>query len=148
MFAHFEACGPRDRHHIPSFVGPVELRRLASIELRHLVFTGSVSSILIYMWIPIHPHSVLRPMLLQNMKLIHQWQGGLYHHGDTITMVSPWHKAYTCCTYPADTRRWPDAGLMLGQRRRRWPNIKPALGQWWVYPYSARNIIMTLILFL
>ena len=25
-------------------------------------------------------------------------------------------------------RRSPSAGLMLGQRRRRWPNIKPALG--------------------
>ena len=28
---------------------------------------------------------------------------------------------------PADTRRYPNAGLMLGQRRRRFPNIKPAL---------------------
>ena len=25
-------------------------------------------------------------------------------------------------------RYWPNAGLILGQRRRRWPNIKPALG--------------------
>ena len=29
----------------------------------------------------------------------------------------------------ANTRRSPNAGLMLGQRRRRWPNIKPALGE-------------------
>ena len=29
--------------------------------------------------------------------------------------------------YPANTRRWTNAGLMLGQRRRRWTNIKPAL---------------------
>ena len=32
---------------------------------------------------------------------------------------------------PVKTRRWRNAGLMLGQRlrRRRWPNIKPALRQ-------------------
>ena len=30
---------------------------------------------------------------------------------------------------PANTRRWPNAGLILCQRRRRWANIKPALGQ-------------------
>ena len=30
---------------------------------------------------------------------------------------------------PANTRRWSNAGLMLSQRRRRWPNIKPALDQ-------------------
>ena len=28
---------------------------------------------------------------------------------------------------PANTRRWPNAGLMLAQRLRRWANIKPAL---------------------
>ena len=27
------------------------------------------------------------------------------------------------------TSSWPDVGLMLGQRRRRWPNIKPTSGQ-------------------
>ena len=37
----------------------------------------------------------------------------------------------------ANTRRWSDAGLLLGQRRRRWPNIKAALDRrlagahWW-----------------
>ena len=30
---------------------------------------------------------------------------------------------------PRDARRWPNAGLMLHQRRRRWANINPALGQ-------------------
>ena len=29
--------------------------------------------------------------------------------------------------FPANTRCWPNAGLMLGQRLRCWPNIKPAL---------------------
>ena len=31
---------------------------------------------------------------------------------------------------PADTPHWPEAGLMLGQRHRRWPNIKSALVEW------------------
>ena len=31
--------------------------------------------------------------------------------------------------HPAITGRWPNAGLMLGQRRRRWLSINPALGQ-------------------
>ena len=30
---------------------------------------------------------------------------------------------------PTNTIRWPNAGLMLAQRRRRWANISPALGQ-------------------
>ena len=30
---------------------------------------------------------------------------------------------------PANTRRWPNDGLMLDQRRRRWANIHPTLGQ-------------------
>ena len=30
---------------------------------------------------------------------------------------------------PRVTRRWPDVGLMLGQRRKRWPSINPTLGQ-------------------
>ena len=29
---------------------------------------------------------------------------------------------------PANTGRPPDVGLLLGQRRRRWPNIIPTLG--------------------
>ena len=37
------------------------------------------------------------------------------------------------CNHAADpsvnTKRWPDCGLMLGQRRRRWPNFNPASGQ-------------------
>ena len=30
---------------------------------------------------------------------------------------------------PANTRRSANVGLMLGQRRRRWPNIKPTLAE-------------------
>ena len=29
----------------------------------------------------------------------------------------------------ANTERWVNAGLILGHRRRRWPKIRPALGQ-------------------
>ena len=32
------------------------------------------------------------------------------------------------CGLPANTRHPPNAGPMLGQRRRRWTNIGPALG--------------------
>ena len=30
---------------------------------------------------------------------------------------------------PANTRRWPNVGLILAHRLRRWPNINPTLGQ-------------------
>ena len=33
------------------------------------------------------------------------------------------------CSFPANTRRWPNAGVMLGHRLRRWPNNNPTLGQ-------------------
>ena len=29
----------------------------------------------------------------------------------------------------ANTRGWPDAGLLLGQRRRRWTHIKPTFAE-------------------
>ena len=29
--------------------------------------------------------------------------------------------------YPADTKRWPDVGTLLGRRRRRWANSGPTL---------------------
>ena len=31
--------------------------------------------------------------------------------------------------YPANTRRSPNVGLMLGHRLRRWSNITPTLGE-------------------
>ena len=34
----------------------------------------------------------------------------------------------------ASTTHWTNVGLMLGHRRRRWPNIKPALDQRAVFP--------------
>ena len=32
-------------------------------------------------------------------------------------------------SYPAKMRRWPNIGSLVGQRRRRWANSKPPLGQ-------------------
>ena len=41
---------------------------------------------------------------------------------------------------PANMRRWPNVDLLLGHRRRRWANSKPALGQRLVFvgmaPYA------------
>ena len=38
---------------------------------------------------------------------------------------------------PANTRRWNSAGFMLGQPRRRWAKIGPALGQRLVFAGSV-----------
>ena len=38
---------------------------------------------------------------------------------------TPYYSNY----FQANTRRRPNAGLMLAQRRRRWANISPALAQ-------------------
>ena len=49
----------------------------------------------------------------------------------------PWSVRYyftvLTISYPANTRGWADAGLMLGQRRRRWSNIQTALTQLFVF---------------
>ena len=45
------------------------------------------------------------------------------------TLYLPSYAGLSPLLYQADSSRWPNAGLMLGQRRRRWHNIKPALGQ-------------------
>ena len=39
-----------------------------------------------------------------------------------------------------NTKRVPNAGFMLGQRRRRWPNIKPALGQRLVFKHATLSL--------
>ena len=45
--------------------------------------------------------------------------------------------AKTTRTYPANTGNWNSVGLMLGQRRRRWPNIKTTLVQRIVFSWDA-----------
>ena len=39
------------------------------------------------------------------------------------------------------TKRTPNADLMLGQRRRRWPNIESALGQGVVFAGSRHTTV-------
>ena len=58
----------------------------------------------------------INPALGQHLVCLLQSGVGLYH--------------FICITVcPVNTRCWTNGGLMLGQRRRRWPNIKPALVQ-------------------
>ena len=38
------------------------------------------------------------------------------------------------------TGRWSRVGLMLGQRRRRWANIKPAQGQRFVFSWKEKQL--------
>ena len=44
-------------------------------------------------------------------------------------MVEMFENYFYSYMYLANTTRWPSVGLMLAHRLRRWPNIKPALGQ-------------------
>ena len=50
-----------------------------------------------------------------------------------ITHRRQWRYTQSYCVNrgcrPADTRRWPNIGSLLGQRRRRSPTINPTLGQ-------------------
>ena len=53
-----------------------------------------------------------------------------YH--PVTNLISQWsHYDIELCIYihPANTSRSPNVGLMLDQRRRRWTNIKPTLGE-------------------
>ena len=78
---------------------------------------------------------ILRRNDLQTITLL--WAKTSRHH-PTVNWcrlrVTNWseiwqiHHSLFFTTMPANTRRSPNAGLMLGQRHRRWPNIKPALG--------------------
>ena len=43
-------------------------------------------------------------------------------------MYVPKSESFTACS-PANMNRWPNVGLLLGQRRRRWANSKTTLGQ-------------------
>ena len=39
------------------------------------------------------------------------------------------YESSICCNIPTDRRRWPNVGLVMGRRSRRWPIIKPTLAQ-------------------
>ena len=43
----------------------------------------------------------------------------IFTQGDHVCLLSQY------CEVSDDLKRWPIAGLLLGYRRRRWPNMKP-----------------------
>ena len=50
----------------------------------------------------------------------------------TVLISSHWAMCETQCslsTFPANTKRCPNAGTILAHHLRRWPSIKPALVQ-------------------
>ena len=60
--------------------------------------------------------------------------GKLYHYIGWMPSQSWWDGSYkallwTKTAFLADMIRWPNVGLLLGQRRRRWASSKPTLGQ-------------------
>ena len=50
-----------------------------------------------------------------------------------MTIVATWLWLNRRGRHPASTRRWSNADLMLGQRRRRWTSIKSSLDQCLVF---------------
>ena len=52
-------------------------------------------------------------------------------HQTNIVSLSPLFAEYFLIIHaiPANTRCWPNVGLKLAHRLRRWPNISPTLGQ-------------------
>ena len=45
------------------------------------------------------------------------------------TLKQHWIMSVICSSLPANTIHWPNAGLMLGRRRRRRASINPSLGR-------------------
>ena len=60
---------------------------------------------------------------------LHNWEAK--RSASFMRNTIEWEQSPTVSTEPtlAITTRWPNAGLMLAQRSRRWANINPALGQ-------------------
>ena len=64
--------------------------------------------------------------------------------GRTTPPTPPGYGPVLGCSPPphtANTRRWPNVGLMLGQRRRRWASISPTVGQRIVFAGLSNNDI-------
>ena len=65
----------------------------------------------------------------------YNWSSLIKYWHDTCPSLIYRHEVSTCCSYYTDEmyvaskRHWPNVGLRLGQRRRRWTNIRPTLGQ-------------------
>ena len=53
-----------------------------------------------------------------------------YMHGIDYGPIKNQNKLEKCyLAQTVNTKRWPTVGLMLGQRRRRWADISPTVGQ-------------------
>ena len=52
----------------------------------------------------------------------------VYNAGPTIVNRLVFAANGGSSTLSASTKKWPNAGLILGRRLRRWANIKPQLG--------------------
>ena len=72
---------------------------------------------------------------------------GLYKHHDPGVDYLVCHPNI-CWNDTADTRRSPNAGTMLGQRRRRWTSIVPALGERLVFAGEGHKHKIPIILWL
>ena len=64
----------------------------------------------------------------------------LAHHLNNTGSTSRIFQTAVVITSTANARCWTDAGLMLGQRRRRWPSIKPTLFQHLAFTGAASTI--------
>ena len=70
---------------------------------------------------------------------------------DVIMVLLPLVILLACVVVPAippDTVRWPNAVLMLGQRRRRWTNIETTSGFCWLgyccgLTFSKLNLLLS-----
>ena len=74
------------------------------------------------------PHWIV-PMYIVYLQERHKLFFNIYNYklyrNDSVYI----HIYFIYISIPGNTKRWPNVGLMMGQRRRRWTNIKPILGQ-------------------
>ena len=63
----------------------------------------------------------------------------------TWTCVLEWFTLSLLGNNPAYTRRWPNVGLILDRRRRRRANIKPTLGQRFVFAVKGYVYVLVLV---
>ena len=67
------------------------------------------------------------------------WDAPLSTRGTSlIIMIIPWVKNHGISVLPANTSRLSNVGLILGQRRRRWPNINSTLDKRLLFAGSCR----------
>ena len=57
----------------------------------------------------------------------------------TVNLTNPRHQPNIRTHISADSRNESDVGSMMYQRRRRWANIEPTLGQYLVFAVQQRR---------